>query len=223
MKKEIKTYTQEELDALGIEGFEIDGKLYADSDRPRKEYEALLKDSSKYVNIVSVSGGKDSTSLLLHAKQSGLPFIAVFADTGHEHALTYEYVDYLEEKLDVEIIRVKADFTERIEKRREYIKKHWPKQDVPEERLNEALEALQPTGNPMLDLSLWKGRFASSQSRFCTQFLKIYPIIEQIYAPIWESGKEIIVWQGVRRGESFARRASKRFEFFENPNGRGLI
>ena len=51
-------------------------------------------------NIVSVSGSKDSTALLLLAIERGAENLqAVFADTGHEHAQTYEYVQYLNDKV----------------------------------------------------------------------------------------------------------------------------
>lgn len=47
-------------------------------------------------NIISVSGGKDSTALLLLAiEREAENMQAVFADTGNEHELTYEYVRYL--------------------------------------------------------------------------------------------------------------------------------
>lgn len=49
-------------------------------------------------NVISVSGGKDSTAMLtLAVEQQVENLIAVFADTGHEHPLTYRYVDYLEQ------------------------------------------------------------------------------------------------------------------------------
>ena len=44
-------------------------------------------------NIVSVRGGKDRTALLLLAIERDTPNLqAVFADTGHEHQQTYEYL-----------------------------------------------------------------------------------------------------------------------------------
>lgn len=45
--------------------------------------------------VASASGGKDSTALLLALKAAGVPFQAVFADTGWEAPETYEYLDLL--------------------------------------------------------------------------------------------------------------------------------
>lgn len=42
--------------------------------------------------VASVSGGKDSAAMCLHLKELGLPYVAVFADTGWEHPATYEYL-----------------------------------------------------------------------------------------------------------------------------------
>jgi 3'-phosphoadenosine 5'-phosphosulfate sulfotransferase (PAPS reductase)/FAD synthetase len=47
--------------------------------------------------IASVSGGKDSTALILALKEADLPFQAVFADTGWEAPETYRYLDTLRE------------------------------------------------------------------------------------------------------------------------------
>ena len=42
--------------------------------------------------VLSFSGGKDSTAMYLLALEQGVDFLPVFADTGHEHDLTYDYV-----------------------------------------------------------------------------------------------------------------------------------
>lgn len=52
-------------------------------------------------NIISISGGKDSTATaLLAVAMETENMQLVFADTGHEHQATYDYVDYLGDKLD---------------------------------------------------------------------------------------------------------------------------
>ena len=56
--------------------------------------------------VVSVSGGKDSTAVLLAMIDARIPFVAVFADTGWEHPLTYEYLDTIERTLGLRILRV---------------------------------------------------------------------------------------------------------------------
>ena len=139
------------------------------------------------VNVISVSGGKDSTAMWLVAIESGVNHIPVFADTGHEHPLTYDYLDYLESRLG-KITRVKADFTDRIANKREYVKTKWREEGVSETIINDALEVLQPTGNPFLDMCIWKGRFPSTRARFCTQHLKREVIFDQVYLPIVKNG-----------------------------------
>lgn len=227
------------------------------------------------INVMSVSGGKDSAAMWIYAiKELGMEVMPVFCDTGNEHPLTYEYVDYLESQLGP-VKRIKADFSERIIKKRQYIVEHWAtdlmkdvagrwkllesylvddeygndiqpsKEPVPQSEevivrnnsglwkwmppikgmslteANELVERvvclMQPTGNPFLDLCIWKGRFPSTKARFCTQFLKIIPTMEQVYMPLLEDGHKVVSWQGVRAAESLAR--SKLSEREDTPEG----
>ncbi|HEX4084333.1 MAG TPA: phosphoadenosine phosphosulfate reductase family protein [Chthoniobacteraceae bacterium] len=70
------------------------------------------------LNHIGVSGGKDSTALLIWAlRESDYPrdsIVASFSDTGNESSVTYRYIDYLEDALQIGIIRVKPpkDFFE---------------------------------------------------------------------------------------------------------------
>ncbi len=165
------------------------------------------------INICSMSGGKDSLAQRLIAREAEVETLSTFADTGHEHPQTIEYLDYLESILGP-IKRVKADFTRQIEGKRKFIAEKWPTTLVTEcglsadqaaETIELALNTLKPTGNPFLDLCMWKGRFPSTKARFCTFELKHEPIKVQIVDPLLAAGKEVISWQGVRAQESPAR------------------
>ncbi|ATQ77882.1 phosphoadenosine phosphosulfate reductase [Massilia violaceinigra] len=74
-----------------------------------------------------------------------------------------------------------------------------------------ALAVLQPSGNPFLDLCMWKGRFPSRKAQFCTEHLKRNMAVEYQLALI-EQGHTVVSWQGVRRDESLNRRDAKQFE-----------
>ncbi|WP_417842007.1 phosphoadenosine phosphosulfate reductase family protein [Terasakiella sp.] len=160
-------------------------------------------------NVVSVSGGKDSTATLLLAIERGAENIsAVFADTGNEHPETYAYIDYLEQKTGVTVRRIKPDFAARIAKKRETVKTKWASEGIPDAIISKALEALKPTGNPFLDLCILKGRFPSRRAQFCTQELKRDPINKQVFQPLLEDPEtqDVYSWQGVRADESINRR-----------------
>lgn len=140
----------------------------------------------------------------IHALERGEDVVCVFADTGNEHPETYAYIEYLEKRLGP-IRRVQADFTERLAKKRLFIETKWREQEIPEEKVLRALEILQPSGNPFLDLCIWKGRFPSTKARFCTQHLKVEVIEQQVTMPLIAEGHDLISWQGVRADESAAR------------------
>lgn len=172
-------------------------------------------------NIISFSGGKDSTAMLLLAIELETPNLsAVFADTGNEHQQTYDYVVYVEQATGIHIRRVKADFTARIQGKSAYVLEKWPDKLAQigyshaeaQETIERATAALQPTGNPFLDLCIWKGRFPSTKAAFCSEELKRNPIIEQVQLPFLDEGHSVISWQGVRRDESLRRRHLSKHE-----------
>ena len=122
--------------------------------------------------VVSVSGGKDSTSLilaLLEAVDRGevprhlLRF--AFADTGWEAPETYAYLDYLRQKIGIEIVVVGVDGGMRARIRH-------------------------------------RAGFPGRMQRWCTRELKIEPLREYHDQLITETGIETVSAMGIRAAES---------------------
>jgi 3'-phosphoadenosine 5'-phosphosulfate sulfotransferase (PAPS reductase)/FAD synthetase len=70
--------------------------------------------------LVSLSGGKDSTACLLWALNT-LPkedIVPYYIDTKWEHDAVYEYLDYLEHKLDIKIKRIESEGMVELSKRK---------------------------------------------------------------------------------------------------------
>jgi len=66
--------------------------------------------NNDHKNIISFSGGKDSTALILWAKENLKNFITVFCDTMWEHAITYAYIDFINKTLlDNKLVVVSSD------------------------------------------------------------------------------------------------------------------
>jgi 3'-phosphoadenosine 5'-phosphosulfate sulfotransferase (PAPS reductase)/FAD synthetase len=178
--------------------------------------------------IVSISGGKDSTvTALVAIDRCGADNVRlVFADTGHEHPATVEYVrDYLPARLGLPVETVKADFRRQMAGKRAWIQKHWAAAGVPDHRIARALELLHPTGNPYLDMCLWKGRFPSRKAQFCTELLKSIPLNAYMSAAPYfydDEGREIPneSWRGVRRDESEARKGALEDDLDATQTGR---
>ena len=171
-------------------------------------------------HVVSVSGGKDSAATLLIALENCQrdSVVPIFCDTGNEHQAVYDYLAYLELALNITITRLKADFTENIARKRMFIARDQRKGRKNGKRLrwsNKAkrrvLAALHPTGNPFLDLCMWKGRFPSRKAQFCTEELKRNMAVA-FQLDLIDAGHQVLSWQGVRRDESLNRRNAKKIE-----------
>lgn len=161
------------------------------------------------IHVVSISGGKDSaaTAILALETQPRESLRFVFADTGNEHESTPEYVAHMADHLGIQIDTIRADLSGEVLRFRDYVRDHWPRKGVSQADCERAIKALEPTGNPFLDLCLWKGRFPSRRAQFCTDFLKTRPLVEYQMNLI-DSGQceAVWSWQGVRLEESTSRR-----------------
>ena len=132
-------------------------------------------------HVVSWSGGKDSSALLVwalaHIPREKLCF--VFCDTGWESPVTYRFIDEVNGRL-----------------------------------LNGELVILKSQKyDGLLDLAEKKRRFPSVKARFCTEQLKIVPMIEWIL----EQGCNLAVYQGIRGEESLARSLLKPCDDYFRP------
>lgn len=139
--------------------------------------------------IASVSGGKDSTAMLLHLRESDIPFRAVFFDTGWEHEDTYTHVGYLERALGITIERrgCVVDLREDL---------------VPQAEAVEALLRGRPSA--FVRLCLKKGIFPRRTARFCTQSLKVF-VAQDVIREAHVAGLLPVNTVGTRAAESLAR------------------
>lgn len=169
-------------------------------DRPRK-------------NVVSISGGKDSaaTALLCRELEGTASMVLAFAETDNEHQITYAYLSYLEDYFGMPVHRLRADFTDRIARKRQYVAEVWPTEGIPQWIVDRAVAALQPTGIAFLDLCILKGRFPSRKAQFCTEELKT-TVLMNFQLGLIDEGYCVWSWQGIRADESAARRHRTAFE-----------
>jgi 3'-phosphoadenosine 5'-phosphosulfate sulfotransferase (PAPS reductase)/FAD synthetase len=109
--------------------------------------------------------------------------------------------------LGIQIDTLRAEFTQQIDAKRDYILSKWPKKGVPLAACERAAAAMVATGNPFLDLCIWKGRFPSRRAQFCTEQLKTLPATEY-QLDLIDSGQceAVYSWQGIRLDESHSRK-----------------
>jgi len=130
------------------------------------------------INHIGISGGKDSTALFLWALyESGYPrdsIVVTFCDTDNEHDLTYEHVAKLAELHPIITLTMEAFMVAKG----------------------------QPAIHGFYRLAEWKRRFPGVKSRFCTQFLKIFPTRYFIDTLQGLLGCDVVMHSGVRAAES---------------------
>ena len=71
-----------------------------------KKYEAIKAE----LHVVSFSGGKDSTAMLLRMIELGMPVdVILFCDTGLEFPELYEHIRKVEEYIGKTVTTIRAD------------------------------------------------------------------------------------------------------------------
>lgn len=139
---------------------------------PKATAEDLKNIKGKRI-VVGVSGGKDSAALCLWLQEQGIEHERVFADTGWEAPVTYDYL--------------RGPLTEALGPIREVKSDH----------------------GGMADLIRKKQMFPSSKARFCTQELKVIPILRYLSS----LDEDPVNTVGIRAQESRKRASMPRWEF----------
>lgn len=168
-------------------------------------------------HVISFSGGKDSTALLLWAIENLAEFIVIFCDTGWEHPITLAYIEEINQSLlGGKLITLRS--AKYSAKSREYFqplrsdataRDRWRLQFVLER--NRVLDEQGAFVNMVLARKMIPG----VHSRFCTQELKIYPS-----HTFFESlDDEVTNYQGIRADESKARSTKTKREWVDDAGG----
>src|SRR5690606_25195845 len=72
-------------------------------------------------------------------------------------------------------------------------------------------KGIEPTGNPFMDMMLWKGRAPSTKAQFCTEHVKLWPIRFYLDKHYPKEKYRWTMYTGIRAGES-PRRAKMESE-----------
>jgi 3'-phosphoadenosine 5'-phosphosulfate sulfotransferase (PAPS reductase)/FAD synthetase len=172
--------------------------------------------------VLSYSGGKDSTAVALALRAAGLPFQAIFADTGWEHPETYRYLREVAPTIigqPVVEVRAEVDLVARTEAHAVRIERRGGK-SMTIEAAQELAALIRSEGqrkaayaaefeaelshySAMIRLCLHKIMFPAQSLRWCTEELKVWPIAEWLA----ENCDDPWIVQGIRRQESRAREA----------------
>lgn len=136
--------------------------------------------------LVTFSGGKDSVATWLHLERDlGLDVLCLFANTGFESDVTYEYISRLEREFSLPLVRVVPK-----------VRHIWigdPPARIPREHWDDPIDMKR-----MVEL---KGRPPGAKSRFCTTILKLRPMRDFVAEVV----DELVIAAGVRAEESEKR------------------
>jgi 3'-phosphoadenosine 5'-phosphosulfate sulfotransferase (PAPS reductase)/FAD synthetase len=152
------------------------------------------------------STGKDSEAAMWWAYHN-LPFEdwgIIFSDLDWDHKDVYKYLEYLESRVGKKFKKIKSEsFRDKIT------------QEV-KERIFEIFGAT----NVFAEMIMYRSRFPSTKARFCTEDLKVKPVIDYI---LDHCHYDLTLIQGVRAEESQARRnlspTDDYFKFYLEPYG----
>lgn len=126
--------------------------------------------------VASISGGKDSAALSLWLTERGIEHHHVFADTGWEHDLTYEYL--------------RGPLTAKLG----------------------PITEVQGRDAGMVNLVRRKGTFPSRLRRFCTEELKVMPLVTFVKS-VQDVYGDTVNAVGIRAAESEARAKMPEWEW----------
>lgn len=147
--------------------------------------------------LLSVSGGKDSTAMILYFKESLIdPDLVdyVFMDTGWEDYRTYEYLNYLEQTFSITINRIRANLTIKEEHKEIYEK---------------CLKVLNKDHSDFIIRTLNSYMFPNTYIKWCTERLKIRPFNRFVK----NSEIEYVSCVGIRKEESLRRAKLEAWEY----------
>lgn len=169
-------------------------------------------------HIVCFSGGKDSTALILWAKENlgepGVDWTPVYCDTGWEHPITYAYVEEINQTvLNGTLVTLKSE--------KYTVKKVAPLKanatDRDKWRFEVVTRRYEATKNDsgFVKLVIDRKIIPGVHTRFCTQELKVYPL----HAYFESMDDEVTSYQGIRADESHSRSKMDEEQWLDEAGG----
>lgn len=105
-----------------------------------------------------------------------------------------------------EVNIVRADLKNQLERKRIRLLNVRDCESIDEVKKNYRMSLkMKPTGNAFLDMMLWKGRAPSTKAQFCTEILKLWPILFWLDKHYPKSEYEWLMHTGIRNEESQRR------------------